>query len=369
MGDTDDDSSYPPKHYSSYNASLRSRRPTRNPNFQSYREDEIDEDNGYEDEELDDQNDGGNHEFGNQDEDDDDDEDDYQQNGYAGRGYEPNDESKRRQKKRRLESLVSQYEFAPRVNANLQKPSFSARDSPADWTENASFVLLEVWGDRFVQLGRKSLRSEDWVDVAEKVSEMCKVERTHAQCRNRLDTLKKKYKKEKAKMEEMGAYYGKWVFFKKMDMLLNSSPRQQSALACGVDSGEYVFMNPKVYLSRSNALDEMMDSPGESDSDGDDSDGLPPKRRGEEDDGSSFRLLADSIQKFGAIYEKIEDSKRQQMLDLERMRMEFHTELELQKKQILERAQAEIAKIRQGDDDDDDDDETDTDESAGNVSG
>ncbi|KAL9995920.1 putative trihelix transcription factor ASIL1/2 [Helianthus debilis subsp. tardiflorus] len=55
---------------------------------------------------------------------------------------------------------------------------------------------------------------------------------------------------------------------------------------------------------------------------------------------------------FGEIYEKIEGRKRQQMLELEKMRMDFQRELELQKKQILERAQAEIAKIREGDDED-----------------
>ncbi|KAM7484068.1 hypothetical protein LguiA_000077 [Lonicera macranthoides] len=118
---------------------------------------------------------------------------------------------------------------------------------------------------------------------------------------------------------------------------------------CGVDSGEYVFMNPRVYLNQSNALDEMRDIPGESseEDDDDDSDGLPPKRK-EGDNGLSFRLVADSIQKFGEIYEKVEDNKRQQMMELEKMRMDFHRDLKLQKSQILERAQAKIAKIRQG---------------------
>lgn len=377
MGDSDDD--YPQKHYpssSSYPTSIRSRRPIRNPNFQTYRDDDdddLDDDNNlYHGEELSRKN----QNFVNREDDDDEDEDDedeededdeeYQQNGYAVRGYEQNDESKRRQKKRKLESLVSRYEFAPRVSPNLQK--LSARESSAEWSEDESFVLLEVWGERFLQLGRRSLRSEDWIEVAEKVSELCKVERSHVQCRNKLDTLKKKYKKEKAKMEEMGGYFGQWVFFKKMDMLLSLSTRQQlSGLACGFDSGEYVFMNPKVYLSQSNAFDEMRDSPAESDSDGNDSDEVEPQRRGDED-GSSFRLLADSIHKFGAIYEKIEDSKRQQMMELERMRMDFQQDLELQKKQIVEHAQAEIAKIREGNEDNTDSN-TDTDVSAGNVSG
>ncbi|KAI7728307.1 hypothetical protein M8C21_019826, partial [Ambrosia artemisiifolia] len=86
-------------------------------------------------------------------------------------------------------------------------------------------------------------------------------------------------------------------------------------------------MNSKVYLDKSNALDEMRDSPGESESDDDDDD----------DDGLDFGK---------------DDEEGQQTMELEKMRMDFQRDLELQKKQILERAQAEIAKIREGDDED-----------------
>ncbi|KAF2323320.1 hypothetical protein GH714_034610 [Hevea brasiliensis] len=270
-------------------------------------------------------------------------------------------------KKRKLKSLVSSYEFAPRVPAppvttsSAPKPSFAGRNPLTDWTEHETFVLLDAWGDKFLQRGRKSLRSEEWQEVAEKVSEVSKIERTDTQCRNRLDTLKKKYKKEKISLAETGGNSSKWVYFKKMDMLMSTSA-QQGGLSCGVDSGEYVFMNPRVYLNRANALDEMRDSPGNSESADeaeDDSDGLPPKKRKsgrDRSERSSFRLLAvaDSIQKFSEIYEKIENNKRQQMLELEKMRMDFHRDLEMQKRQIMERAQAEIAKIRQGDDDEND---------------
>ncbi|GFY98335.1 alcohol dehydrogenase transcription factor Myb/SANT-like family protein [Actinidia rufa] len=349
-----DDSEEDDRYRSAYNSSTRLKHSNRNRSYPINSNDRDDSDEEeYEDDEFGEEDEGINHEFNDQ-EDDEDEED--VENGY--------DESKRRQKKRRLGSLVSNYEFVPR------NPPRGPQNSPSDWTDQVTFALLEVWGDRFLQLGRKSLRSEDWQEVAEKVSEGLKAEWTDTQCRNRLDTLKKKYKKEKSKMEAMAGYNSKWVFFKKMEMLLNwsnSLARQQCGLPCGIDSGEYVFMNTRVYLDRSNGLDEMRDSPGESESyedDDEDSDGLPPKKRGvggEENDGS-FGLLADSIHKFGDIYEKIESSKRQQMMELVKMRMDFQRDLEVQKKQILDRAQAEIVKIRQGDDDE-------TDGSAENFSG
>ncbi|XP_059456942.1 trihelix transcription factor ASIL2-like [Corylus avellana] len=386
MDDTEDDARYPSNpygvnHQQGYGSSSRQKLSVRNapysqPVGNQYvdvddDEDEEDEELGEEEEENDDQGNG----FRNmhkdledddddEDEDDDDDDDDDKQKSY-GRKIEDVD-LERHPKKRKLKSLVSSYEFAPRVPAAASalvplasKPSLGGRNSLTDWTERETFVLLDAWVDRFLNRGRKSLRSEEWQEVAEKVSEISKIERTDTQCRNRLDTLKKKYKKEKMKMTETGSGTSKWVYFKKMDMLL-SSPPQPAGLSCGLDSGEYVFMNPRVYVNRANGLEEMKDSPGNSEStDGeeDDSDGLPPKKRKlgrVSDEGSSFGLLADSIHKFSEIYEKIENSKRQQMVELEKMRMDFHRDLEMQKRRILERAQAEISKIRHGDDEEND---------------
>ncbi|XVF86592.1 hypothetical protein PTKIN_Ptkin18bG0054500 [Pterospermum kingtungense] len=386
MDDIEDDGRYPSNPYGvshqlGYGSSNRQKLPVRNVPYSRPIENQYTDDN--EDGEEDDEDlgeEGENHYQNNgvryvgkdidvDDDDDDvdvddddeldeDDEGDVKQKGLNSRENDDAD-LERHPKKRKLKSLVSSYEFAPRVPApavaapSVPKTSHGGRNSLTDWTERETFVLLDAWGDRFLQRGRKSLRSEEWQEVAEKVSEVSKIVRTDTQCRNRLDTLKKKYKKEKAMLAETSATTSRWVYFKKMDMLM-STPPQQGGLSCGLDSGEYVFMNPRVYLNRANGLDEMRDSPANSESaDGEEdvSDGLPPKKRrfGRQcNEGSSFRLLADSIQKFSNIYEKIENSKRQQMLELEKMRMDFHKELEMQKRQIMERLQAEIAKIQQG---------------------
>ncbi|XVF25014.1 hypothetical protein REPUB_Repub13aG0177600 [Reevesia pubescens] len=393
MDDIEDDARYPPNpygvsHQQDYGSSNRQKLPVRNVSYsrpigneyvdEYDDEEEEDEEDLGEEEENHNQNNGVRYVGKDMDDDDDeldDDEDDYNEVGDNQKGYnrKNDDDLERHPKKRKLKSLVSSYEFAPRVpepaaaTPSVPKPSYGGRNSLTDWTERETFVLLDAWGDRFLQRGRKSLRSEEWQEVAEKVSEVSKIERTDTQCRNRLDTLKKKYKKEKAMLTETGSTTSKWVYFRKMDMLM-STPPQQGGLSCGLDSGEYVFMNPRVHLNRANGLDEMRDSPAHSESaDGEEdvSDGLPPKKRkiGRQcDEGSSFRLLADSIQKFSDVYEKIENSKRQQMLELEKMRMDFHRELEMQKRQIMERAQAEIAKIQHGDDEEND-------VSAGNASG
>ncbi|KAE8671143.1 DNA mismatch repair protein Msh6-2 [Hibiscus syriacus] len=260
--------------------------------------------------------------------------------------------------------------YPKRQKLRTSVPSFQCtpdhRDSfktAYDWSQQEIYVLLEVWGNRFLQLGRRSLRGEDWVDVAEKVSDALKSVKNEAQCRRMIDGLKRKFKKKKLIAERIGLNSSKWVFFRKMEMLMglgSSFKQQESWLACGVDSGEFVFMNPQVYLDRSNGFDEMRDSPTDSENeeeeDGEEADG-ESRVKAEVHDEHSMRILADSVLRFGKIYEKIESSKREHMNELEKMRTDFHQELEVQKKQILERAQAEIAKLKE--EDDDDEDETD----------
>ncbi|XVE70359.1 hypothetical protein DITRI_Ditri10aG0066500 [Diplodiscus trichospermus] len=353
MDDIEDGSRYPTKPFS-FNRHPRYPRSIRARHVYSYGpEEEVDDDDDEEEEEEEEE------------EENDDVEDDDDNDPVYLRRIKEGERFERYPKRQKLRTSVPSYEYTPD-----QRESFK---NTYDWTQQEIYVLLEVWGNRFLQLGRRSLRVEDWVDVAEKVSDALKSEKNEAQCRRMLDGLKRKFKKEKSKAERMGLNSSKWVFFRKMEMLmgLGSSFRQQeSGLACGVDSGEFVFMNPQVYLDRSNGFDEMRDSPAESEMEEDDeeeADGGSRTRR-EGTDEHSMRMLADSVQRFGKIYEKIESSKREHIRELEKMRMDFQKELEVQKKQILERAQAEIAKMKEEDDTDEEEESDEDDEENVNSS-
>lgn len=282
---------------------------------------------------------------------------------------------------------LNNFEFVPRNPIGRLISSSKTpivKNSPPDWSEDSTFLLLEAWGDLFVKNGRKSLRSDEWSEVANQVNHNSKIIRSESQCRNRLDTLKKKYKKEKARMEGNVNFKSDWIYFEKMDSLMPSvfsTPVQAKKnvssnmnmnmnsgsplrLTCGVDAGEYVTANGKVYRNQGNAMDEMRDNPGdtssESEDDDDEDDGLPPPtniiRNNDNKMGSvsSLKILADSIKMFGEVYERIETKKREQMLQIEKMRREFCRDLEMQKREILERAQAEIARIREDEDSEDD---------------
>lgn len=252
------------------------------------------------------------------------------------------DLERQEKKKRKLKALLSNYVLAPRavVTPSPPKSSRGGRNSLTDWTEQETNVLLDAWGERFLKHNRKSVRSEEWHEVAEKVSEGSKIKRTETQCRNRLDTLKKKYKKEKAMLAEGGDFSSKWVYFSKMDMYLTPSSYPN------LPNGD-VSVTSKVVLNGANSSDDTEFAKGESDN-LENLDDFPPKKakinkgKGAVD---PFKFLADSIDKFSDMYEKIESSKSKQLVELENMRMEFERDLELEKRKILERTQVEIAKI------------------------
>ncbi|GJZ01149.1 hypothetical protein Tco_0519110 [Tanacetum coccineum] len=248
-------------------------------------DDEVeDEEEGQEPEEernvADNEVNGSTHQIGVDDDDEDDDGD-----GDGNNGINNSVNMQRHPKKRKLKSLLLSYELAPRVPPVTPAPtsgrkySYGGRNTLTDWTEHETFVLLEAWGDRFLQCGRKSLRSEEWQEVADRVSQV-------------------------SKMERQGAFH------------FHRSDSRKS------------FRNPSVPLSITNGVDESRDSAGNSESQegDDDSDLLPPKKLksvSDRNSGSSFKLLADSINKFSKIYERIENSKIQQMIELEKMRMDF----------------------------------------------
>ena len=65
------------------------------------------------------------------------------------------------------------------------------------WSEGATSVLIEAWGEWYLKLSRGNLKQKHWKDVVDTVSsheDYTKTPKTDIQCRNRIDTVKKKYK-------------------------------------------------------------------------------------------------------------------------------------------------------------------------------
>lgn len=234
------------------------------------------------------------------------------------------------------------------------------------WSEGATEILIEAWGDRYVQLNRGNLRQKDWKEVADTVNGRqngVKPRKTDIQCKNRIDTLKKKYKLEKAKSPP-----SQWPFFYRLDSLIGTSAvsKKPTTVTFTVKPSSKPKSNPNpnpnpnsnivVYSGGGSTDSSLGDDDDDVENDDDDDGGgvgfdgrVSRKHRMESvdlSDGAACRELARAILKFGEIYERIESSKQQQMMELERQRMEFTKDLEFQRMNMFMDAHLEIEKMK-----------------------
>ncbi|CAL1374761.1 unnamed protein product [Linum trigynum] len=222
------------------------------------------------------------------------------------------------------------------------------------WSEGATDTLIEAWGDRYVSVKGGNLRQKDWKEVADEVNSRRSggSKKTDIQCKNRIDTLKKKYKVEKAKPPP-----SKWQFYRRLDSLISSA-----TTASGAAGSVTLTVRPKSKSksksksqSKSLLLKAAEELSGGSDSSWSGGDGdagfdqrVVKKQHRMEDvgcsDGAACRELARAILKFVEIYEKVESSKQIQMVELEKQRMEFTKELEFERMNMFMAAQLEMEK-------------------------
>ncbi|KAF5183140.1 trihelix transcription factor ASIL2-like [Thalictrum thalictroides] len=277
------------------------------------------------------------------------------------------------------------------------------------WSEEQSATLIEAWGERHLELNRGNLRQKHWQEVADAVNArhgaIKKTRRTDVQCKNRIDTLKKKYKVEKAKiLASSGTFISKWPFYSRLDMLIGPNgsnkknhhhhhqqlalpapplpppPPPQSQLmspssnspplalpyhrrtppTTSLPHATVVPVAPRSVREKRPApspvpigIDDSffrrnysaVAAAAAASSDSESSRSSEESRRKDEEvDG--VKELAQAIVKFGEIYEKVEGVKQRQMIELEKQRMEFMKNLEFQRMQLFMDWQVQLEKIK-----------------------
>lgn len=281
------------------------------------------------------------------------------------------------------------------------------------WSEGATSVLIDAWGERYLELSRGNLKQKHWKEVADIVSSRehyTKIPKTDIQCKNRIDTVKKKYKVEKSKIA-CGGGPSKWPFFERLEHLIgptaakvgSGSTPNQKVVPVGIPVGvsasrstvshfqnnQKPVVKPNQKLKQKQKLKKPQFGRYESESSRsepeppspDSIDSFPPpvpKRPrvlsssavrpavkqeskdaggggvGERDKnsksstdwGNSVRELTRAILKFGEAYEQAESSKLQQMVEMEKQRMKFTKDLELQRMQFFMKTQLEISQLK-----------------------
>ncbi|KAF5731391.1 hypothetical protein HS088_TW18G00068 [Tripterygium wilfordii] len=258
------------------------------------------------------------------------------------------------------------------------------------WSDDATHTLIEAWGERYIAVNRGNVRQNQWQEIADTVNNYvssCRrrrglvttneTARTDVQCRNRIDTLKKKHKTEKARvLDSNGAYISPWPFFARLDDLLGtsfpaSSTRSTdrrpsppawsfSPVPVGPRSGakkRTAQMKTPAGLADNGSLFRRSSSTFSAfaaaaiEAEGSDGSRSGSRRREKTRDTDyckkdGYRELAEAIEKLGDMYERVESEKQRQMIELEKHRMLFAKELEVHRMQLFVDAQVQFQKIK-----------------------
>ncbi|XWS19704.1 hypothetical protein CRYUN_Cryun31cG0038700 [Craigia yunnanensis] len=261
------------------------------------------------------------------------------------------------------------------------------------WSEEATSTLVDAWGRRYLELNRGNLRQKDWQDVADAVNALHghtkKTHRTDVQCKNRIDTIKKKYKIEKTRVTSSnGTLTSSWPFFERLDSLIGSnfaakkispspkiSPKLSPRLSPRIPGSPPVALPLPLPYRRTPASATVVAlsqkrpaaddgyfrrnysaiaaaaaaSAAESDEEeGEESEGEESEGEGEGEEAEGMKRLARAIERFGQVYERMEGEKLRQMVELEKQKMQFAKDLEVQRMRMFMDTQVQLERIKRG---------------------
>lgn len=112
-------------------------------------------------------------------------------------------------------------------SSHKKKPSASSvvvdRLKRDEWSEGAVSSLLEAYETKWVLRNRAKLKGQDWEDVARHVSSRAshtKSPKTQTQCKNKIESMKKRYRSESAATTADGS---SWPLYSRLDHLLRGT--------------------------------------------------------------------------------------------------------------------------------------------------
>jgi hypothetical protein len=127
----------------------------------------------------------------------------------------------------------------------IEKSSKNSRDNEeifkkGEWSDGAIHSLLDAYEAKWNHRNRGNLRVGDWEEVCSHVSNRSggvKPLKTPAQCKNKIEGMKKKYRSEALEScSNNGVNCSSWPFFSRMDLMLRC-PTRNAGIPGGMDAG------------------------------------------------------------------------------------------------------------------------------------
>lgn len=267
-----------------------------------------------------------------------------------------------------------------------KKPSTSSivvdRLKRDEWSEGAVSSLLEAYETKWALRNRAKLKGQDWEDVARHVSSRAshtKSPKTQTQCKNKIESMKKRYRSESATAEGSS-----WPLYSRLDHLLRGNastsvhpqPQPQAVLPLNCSAPLLLLEPPSLAVTHppqqppaaqmshgSNGVGTIKEEGFKDDH--------KPERATEMDTDSSTPVLcrekakvrpkkvrrrykeekeeiAGSIRWLAEVVMRTERARMETMKEIERMRAEAEVkrgEMDLKRTEIMANTQIEIARL------------------------
>jgi len=276
---------------------------------------------------------------------------------------------------------------AANARPQLSESSQALNFQRENWNSEEIKALVDVWGDAYMKIKRGNLTNKHWSDITQQINSQLNTNRSEKQVRNKVDTIKKRYKREKGKRSRTGEVKSTWEYFDRVDLLLGCTLKNAATPQLGLSGGADLKLgseilnlkerqtpavapaapNPNVAVkvsSEHGSLDGSMDSGNKSASEersssppiGFDTFATPrtqdcsipggyiPKEEGRMKgkkkrlkSSSQFNSVAESIQLFGDALFKIEQMKLELGRDLEERRLQMAKDMENRRLELAER--------------------------------
>lgn len=144
-----------------------------------------------------------------------------------------------------MENALSMVPGLHTQSTQVEKFSKNSRDNKdrfktGEWCDRAMHSLLDAYEAKWNHRNRGNLRVGDWEEVCSHVSNRSsgvKSLKTPAQCKNKIEGMKKKYRSEAHEScSNKGVNFSSWPFFSRMDLMLRC-PTRIAGIPGGMDAG------------------------------------------------------------------------------------------------------------------------------------
>ncbi|MCO5570659.1 hypothetical protein L7F22_024386 [Adiantum nelumboides] len=111
------------------------------------------------------------------------------------------------------------------VNKRARVESTPEKRTRKEWDDNNTHVLIKCYGDVYTHVKKRGLRAKDCENLTFALNWEIQGSYNIDQVRNKMDTLKKQYKKEKNQVERTGSVPSVWPFYEPMDGIFGTTPK------------------------------------------------------------------------------------------------------------------------------------------------